>query len=62
MAELIILGIIPGTTFEITFAMWMTVILGICGKYAFRSARRRRLFEIFVIASAIKIHTHRVRA
>lgn len=42
MQNFIVLGLVPGTNFQITFAYWLNVILAIVGLLALRSAWRRR--------------------
>ena len=62
MEELIILGLVPGTSFDITFGMWLVLVLAIVVKFAINIANRVHFFEVMIIALAVTRQIHRVRA
>lgn len=49
MYDLIVLGQVPGTDIEITFAMWMSVLAGLATiYYSYKLVRGRRMAMAFV--------------
>ena len=51
MQNLLVLGIVPGTNFQITFAVWLNVILALCSLSLLRYVwqHRAELHRFYVI-------------
>jgi len=59
MSEFIVLGLIPGTQMQITFALWLIIAFGIIGYFIGRAGYRAQLFQAWLIATAISINVQR---
>jgi hypothetical protein len=54
--EFIVLGIIPGTSIQITFIIWLILVGCIMGMIATSIIRRRRLITVLLISLVIRTH------
>lgn len=59
MSEFIVLGLIPGTSLQISFAVWVIIALFIAGYTIMRANYRAKFFQAWVIATSIMIETQR---
>jgi len=59
VSEFIVLGLIPGTQMQITFIVWLVILIGASSYIMLRSGYRARLFHAWVIATSISIETQR---
>lgn len=59
MEELIVLGIVPGTSIQITFAVWLLGIVGFAAYLTGVAAHRKHFVHSLLIASVILLETHR---
>jgi hypothetical protein len=50
MSELIVLGLIPGTHIQITFILWILLVIGIVVAGIVSIARRRHIFRNWIIS------------
>jgi hypothetical protein len=62
MQDLIILGLVPGTSLEITFVAWSLFVSGIFSYYSGKYAHRKRLLPILLISGIIAVHTVQLEA
>jgi LPXTG-motif cell wall-anchored protein len=58
MSEIIVLGLIPGTHLQITFLLWLAVIIGGGGFVVIR--RRRRQLRDLVITTGVIVAMRRL--
>jgi len=49
MSEIIVLGIIPGTGLQISFVLWLIIVIGLGVGSLVWLAHRRRIFRNWVI-------------
>lgn len=59
MSEFIVLGLIPGTHAQITFAIWLIVASLIAATVILRASLRTRVFQAWVIATSLMIAVQR---
>lgn len=59
MWELIVLGLVPGTQFEITFALWLVAVGATVIVLTGRIARRFQLIEKSLITATLLVATRR---
>lgn len=59
MWELIVLGLVPGTQFEITFALWLVAVSVATIVVTGRIARRLQLVEKSLITATLLVTTRR---
>lgn len=62
MQELLILGLVPGTNIQITFAVWLAFIAGCAVALTLAVIKRRHVIRNFLIAALITIQTRRLQA
>ena len=61
MYTLIVLGLIPGTQFEITFLMWLFAVGGLSAMVGARLVRRAQLVEKSLVTATLLVATKRFR-
>lgn len=59
MSEFIVLGLVPGTSLQISFAVWIIIASFISGYAVMRANYRAKFFQAWVIATSIMIETQR---
>ena len=59
MSEFIVLGLIPGTSLQISFAVWVIIASFITAYSIMRANYRAKFFQAWVIATSIMIETQR---
>lgn len=57
MQELLVLGLIPGTNIQITFALWLMFVCAIAGWVFVAIAHRHKLMTILLITAIIMQQT-----
>jgi hypothetical protein len=62
MQELLILGLIPGTNIQITFAIWLTFVAGFFTAIFIALIKRRHAIRNAIIAFVIARQTRRIQA
>jgi len=59
MSEFIVLGLIPGTHAQITFAIWLSVACLIAAAVILRASLKTRVFQAWIIATSLMIAVQR---
>lgn len=59
MSDFIVLGLVPGTQMQITFAMWSVLAGAIALYITMRSTYKTQVFRALLIATAISVNTQR---
>lgn len=59
MSELIVLGLIPGTQLQITFLLWMVLVIAVLVGAVAWLCHRARIFRNWLIAAYVLLLTRR---
>ena len=59
MQELLVLGLIPGTNIQITFMMWLVLVIGIVVSIGISMAKRRHTLQKLVVTTFLMLQTRR---
>lgn len=59
MSELIVLGLIPGTHLQISFVLWLLLVVGLLTTHFVRVARRLHLMRNWIISLRMVLLTRR---
>ena len=62
MQELLVLGLIPGTDFEITYNIWASFVGGVGAATAAMHAHKRSLFAAMLVSALITYQARRLQA
>jgi hypothetical protein len=62
MSEFIVLGLIPGTSLQISFAVWVVISVCFAAYIVMRANYRAKFFQAWVIATSIMVETQRRQA
>jgi hypothetical protein len=59
MSEIIVLGLIPGTHIQITFVLWVALIVILFVSLTVRVVRRKHLLENWIVSVSLMVLTRR---
>lgn len=55
----IVLGLIPGTQFQITFTVWLSLLIIVCDSACLLYFYRLGLFQTWIITGYVFVFTHK---